>query len=90
MNLREMLRERVENPDFQKKLIDRITEPVTEGGKYGDLLKLWELVEHLDRPLEDRPMRQYTDGELWAMLENLTARGITSLDREARGTETHA
>ena len=73
MSIAAKLAERLADEAFQDAFAARLLEPVTEGGRYADLLKLYELVAALPDPEDGRPLRAYSDAALYAILRDISA-----------------
>lgn len=75
MNIASKLAARLANDDIQTLFVERLLEPVMQGGKYGDLLKLWELVTALPNTDGDgRPFEKFSDADLRGLLREISGR----------------
>lgn len=73
MSIAAKLAAKLAEDDFQEAFVSRLLEPVTEGGKYGDLLKLYELLAAIPDPdINGRPLSSYSDAALLAILQEIS------------------
>lgn len=73
MSVAAKLAAKLANEDIQVLFAERLLEPVIQGGRYADLLKLWELAAALPNPDGDgRPMREQSDEALYGLLREIS------------------